>query len=397
MPFDSDQTRKFIDLGDRDIAPFFAGRETEIRHFESSFNTLDWRAKRTAAFRIFQGAPGCGKTSLVEHLRQRHSNDALFVDIRKGHLASEDALIEQIRQSAASVGSLRGTMAAFAQAVGASLKVVKPGGDEVRDFVADNAIRNKKAVLFMDEAQLAGEEQQPGLGLLHASGLGFPTIAVFAGLSHTSDRLKGVGGLSRLPDNAILNMGAMSESECASSTSRLLDAYGMSGGSVEKARASRTVARLSRGWPQHLKGAQTALCRELLRTNGNLGQVDYERVRSESDRNRHDYYNARLSGSILGVHRPFTAKVVAAVQRQQPVDPGDLIGLCENQLAGSQPAYPGLKSATAEEFANALIERGVLSPRSDERYDVAIPSMTEWLAGLVPRGRQGAEDVPEVG
>ena len=71
MRFDSNQTRKFIDLGDRDIAPFFASRDAEIRHFESSFNTLDWSAKRTAAFRIFQGAPGCGKTSLVEHLRQR--------------------------------------------------------------------------------------------------------------------------------------------------------------------------------------------------------------------------------------------------------------------------------------------------------------------------------------
>ena len=386
MAFDSDQTRKFIDLGDRDIAPFFAGRDAEIRHFESSFNTLDWSAKRTAAFRIFQGAPGCGKTSLVEHLRQRHSDDALFVDIRKGHLASEEALIEQVRQTAASVGSLKGTMAAFAQAVGASLKVVRPGGDEARNFVADHAIRNKSAVLFMDEAQLVGEDQQPGLGLLHASGLGFPTIAVFAGLSHTSDRLKGVGGLSRLPDNAIINMGAMSESECASSTSRLLDAYGVSGDGAERVHASRTVARLSRGWPKHLKGAQTALCRELLRTNGDLRDVDYARVRSESDRNRHDYYNARLSGSILGTHRPFTAEVVAAVQRQQPVDPGDLIGLCEKQLDGSETAYPGLKSATGVEFANALVERGVLSSRSDGRYEVAIPSMTEWLAGLlVPR------------
>ncbi len=389
MPFDREQTRKFIDLGDRDIAPFFAGRDAEIRHFESSFNTLDWQAKRTAAFRIFQGAPGCGKTSLVEHLRQRHADDALFVDIRKGHLVSEDALIERIRQTAASVGPLTGAVAAFAQAVGASLKVVKSGGDEARNFVTDHAMRNKKAVLFMDEAQLAGEAEQPGLGLLHASGLGFPTIAVFAGLSHTSDRLKGVGGLSRLPDNAIINMGAMSESECASSTSRMLDAYDASGGTSEKARAYRTVARLSRGWPKHLKAAQTALCRELLRTDGDLREVDYGRVRSESDRNRHDYYNARLSGSILGIHRPFTAMVVAAVRRHQPVDPGDLIGLCETQLAGSQGAYPGLRDTTGREYADALVERGVLSSRSDERYEVAIPSMAEWLAGLAPHRPTG--------
>ena len=97
MAFDSDQTRKFIDLGDRDIAPFFAGRAAEIAHFESSFNALDWENKRTAAFRIFQGAPGCGKTSLVEHLRQRYADELLFVDIRRGHLVSEQALVDQIR------------------------------------------------------------------------------------------------------------------------------------------------------------------------------------------------------------------------------------------------------------------------------------------------------------
>ena len=177
-------------------------------------------------------------------------------------------------------------------------------------------------------------------------------------------------------------MGAMAEDECAESTRNMLGAVGANG---DREHAGQVVAALSLGWPQHLKGAQTALCRELLRAHGDLGEVDYGRVRSESDRNRHDYYHARLSGSVLGIHRPFTATVVATVQREQPVDPGDLIGLCENLLAGSQPAYPGLKSATGEEFAKALVERGVLSPRADERYEVAIPSMAEWLARLAGR------------
>ena len=246
----------------------------------------------------------------------------------------------------------------------------------------------------MDEAQSVGPSERPGLVALHRDGIGIPTVCLFTGLGHTADRFRQIEGLSRLAANAIVNMGAMAEDECAESTQKMLDTLDADGDHEE---AARVVAKLSLGWPAHLKGAQTALCRELLRTNGDLTEVDYGRVASESDRNRYDYYNARLSGSVLGVHRPFTAAVVATVQRQQPVDPGDLVGLCENQLAGSQPAYPGLRSATAEAFANALIERGVLSPRSDERYDVAIPSMAEWLAGLVPRGRQGAEDLPAVG
>ena len=159
MAFERDQARKSIDLGDRDIAPFFAGRAVETRHFESAFNTLDWANKRSAAFRVYQGAPGCGKTSLVEYLRQRHSGDTLFVDIRNRHLVAEEALIDQIRRTAVSVGSGAGkAIAAFGQAVGAYLRVVKPGSDEARSFVADHAARNAKIVVFMDEAQLVGEE-----------------------------------------------------------------------------------------------------------------------------------------------------------------------------------------------------------------------------------------------
>ena len=35
--------------------------------------------------------------------------------------------------------------------------------------------------------------------------------------------------------------------------------------------------------------------------------------------------------------------------------------------------------ATSGEFADALVERGVLAFTPDRRYDVAIPSMCRWL------------------
>ncbi len=84
------------------------------------------------------------------------------------------------------MGALTANMAAFNQMLGTYLRVVRPGGDEVRNFVADHATKDKKVVLLMDEAQVFGEDQQPGLGLLHTTGLGFPTVAMLAGLSHTA-------------------------------------------------------------------------------------------------------------------------------------------------------------------------------------------------------------------
>ena len=379
MPFDIDQARRFIDLGDRDFAPFFAGRAAEIRHFESSFNTLAWKGKTSAAFRIFQGAPGCGKTSLVQHLRQRYSDDALFVDLRGRHLVSEEALTRQIRDQALSFGSLRGSVAAFAQMVGTYLRATRPGSDEVRNFIADHATRDKKVVLFMDEAQVFGEDQQSGLILLHTTGLGFPTVAMLAGLSHTAGRLRGIGGLSRLADNAIINMGAMSESECIESTGLLLDACGGVGDSMETERACRIVARISHGWPQHLNGSQRALCRELLHTDGVLARVDFDVVRSESDRIRRDYYRARLSDTVLDIVPAATARIVAKVNETRPGGMYELEGVCEDVIASMGLDKDPRFRTNAEEVAKALVERGVLAIADGDSYDVAIPSMLDYL------------------
>ena len=332
MAFDSEQARRFIDLGDRDFAPFFAGRAAEIRHFESSFNTLTWKEKRSAAFRIFQGAPGCGKTSLVQHLRHLYADDVLFVDIDDEDLVSKESLTRQIREKALSFGSLRGGLAAFAQMVGTYLRATRPGSDEVRNFVADHATRDKKVVLFMDEAQVFGEDQQPGLVLLHTTGLGFPTVALLAGLSHTAGRLRSIGGISRLAANGIINMGAMRESECIESTALLLDACGAIGDSSGRQQWCRTVARLSQGWPQHLNGSQRALCRELLRTEGVLDQVDLGVVRSESDRTRRDYYQIRLSDTVLDMVPAATARIVAKVTETRPDRMYALEGVCEEVI-----------------------------------------------------------------
>ena len=379
MAFDSDQARRFIDLGDRDFAPFFAGRAAEIRHFESSFNTLAWKEKTSAAFRIFQGAPGCGKTSLVRHLRRLYADDVLFVDIGDEDLVSKEALTRRIREKALSFGSLKGGLAAFAQMVGTYLRVTRPGSDEVRNFNADQATRDKKVVLFMDEAQVLGEDQQPGLVLLHTTGLGFPTVALLAGLSHTAGRLRSIGGISRLADNAIINMGAMSESECIESTDLLLAACGAAGDSIEAERACRTVARISRGWPQHLNGAQRALSRELLRTDGVLAEVDFDVVRAESASARHEYYSVRLSDTVLDIVPAATARIVAKVTETRPDRMYELEGVCEDVIADMGLDKDPRFRTDAERIAKALVERGVLSTADGGSYDVATPSMLVYL------------------
>ena len=349
MPFDHELAQQLMRRKDRDTAPFFAGRVDEIRRFDDAlraledFDGLDARA----VFRIYQGAPGCGKTSLITHLRKvRPTEIGLFVDIQLEDLRSISALTQRVRSEAERQGSAKGT----------------------------------KIVLHMDEAQVVEASAQPGLLMLHTRGLGVPCICVLTGLGHTADRLSSIAGLSRLSSDAVVNMGPMSEDECAESTRMILDACRTHGGDDEKRQAAASVAGLSRGWPQHLHGAQSALCREMLRNQGSLDDVDWDRVRSESDRSRQEYYHRRLFNTVLDMVPDATAQIVSKVRQERPQRLFDLEGLCEAEIGRMGLDRERRFRATPEEFAVALVERGVLAITPEGWYDIAIPSMGEWIA-----------------
>ena len=203
----------------------------EIRRFDQAIDELDVHPGEQAVFRFYQGAPGCGKTSLLQHLRDVRSNRLLFIGVRETHLASEAALVERVREVAVAEGPTGTGLPPDSSRPSVSRLRMQESGNELRDAIATKAAGRSKVVLYMDEAQLVGPTEQPGLVLLHRDGLGVPAICLFSGLSHTSDRFRSIPGLSR-------------------------------------------------GWPQHLHGAQTALCHELLRTNGALNEVDSERLRA---------------------------------------------------------------------------------------------------------------------
>lgn len=383
MGFDSELARALLEEVDRDRTAFFAGRGAEVGRFDSALRTVERRfeTNRRALFLVYQGAPGCGKTSLVSHLRETRSDEiGLLVEIQPADLASIPALTERVRRAAEEAAPAGSRMAArFAQAL-ASYMRVDGSGAELRNLMADRTTKRSKVVLHLDEAQVVDEDAGAGLLMLHTRGLGAPCVCVLSGLSHTAQRLAGIDGISRLGENAIFNMGAMAPEECAESASKMLAALRAEGDGSEQDGAARLVAELSYGWPQHLHIARTALCRELLRTNGAVRAVDAEEVRAESDQRRHEYYAKRLSSSALGLRPSLTAEVVAKVTAEPPGDRLALTKLCRRELERQGLDDDPDFEPTPREFAAALLERGVLSLTPDDRYDVAIPSMARWLA-----------------
>ena len=361
--FDRQAALDYSTMEDRDLAPFFAGRDDEIRRFDDALTNAGTGA---SVFRVYQGAPGCGKTSLLNRLMDIRSDRALFIDLGPDDFVSDGALIGRIGQ-----------------------EVDPPRNNGIVGFASRNSGTAKPTydvlVLYMDEAQVIAPSAAHGLRRLNTTGLGIPSVCLFVGLSHTQDRLR-EAGISRLSQEAVINMGAMDKRECASSVKMLLDDFGAVGDEEAKGAASAAVAEFSYGWPQHLFGAQKALCGELVRTDGALTRVDWQRVREESDHRRYEYYAGRLSGAVLGAEPSVTAAIVATAQ-EGPMSHSGLVKLCRRELQRAGLLENPDLAITPAEFANALVERGVLSIIPDassfvsgNRYAVAIPSLAEWIS-----------------
>ena len=139
MAFDRRITEELSTHRDRDATPFFAGRADEIDQFDRALTELGSQPGEQAVFRIYQGAPGCGKTALLHHLRENRADGVLFVGIQERHLASENALMERVRQVAIEEGPTGAKIAAkVLRALGTRLRIGQTA-EALSDAIAEGA------------------------------------------------------------------------------------------------------------------------------------------------------------------------------------------------------------------------------------------------------------------
>lgn len=154
--FDREAALRYAGQEDRDAALFFAGRDAERAAFRAGLALAHSPAEDggdpRVVLRVFQGAPGCGKTSFVRRMRAEN-DDVLFVQVEKAHLRSLALLRERICDAALKADKGRNIVASLASA-GMELLRLGDAGRKAASFAADSAAENTRLVIWKDEAQV---------------------------------------------------------------------------------------------------------------------------------------------------------------------------------------------------------------------------------------------------
>lgn len=384
MAFDRDAAARFAAAGDRDVAPFFAGRRAEIGAFDAALEEAhtapaDGGGPR-AVFRIYQGAPGCGKTSLARHLRATHP-ESLFVQVDASHLKTTRGLRERICAEALDADLGRNIVSALLSA-GMELLRMRSVAGRVESFAAQGAAEDTRLVVWADEAQALAEPCD-GLAGAHAGMLGIPAVVVLTGLQTTAERVRAIAGLSRQARNAVVDMGRMSDDECADSTVQMLDAFVVDASSDARQTMAQHVAAMAYGWPQHLNGAQVALAQELVAACGNLDRVDPAVVERTSDGLRSDYYAARLDNGMMARDAALALALMSHLgDGHADCDLRTMVGTAQDLAKAAGSEVRSRKAVQA--YLDDMVRHGLLARRRSpenpalNRWQVPVPSMVSW-------------------
>ena len=134
------------------------------------------------------------------------------------------------------------------------------------------------------------------------------------------------------------------------------------------------------------------MCRELLRTNGDLEAIDLDKVRTETGADRRAYYEGRLGTGELARWPRLVAAVAVRVMRAHVRTEPELTKLCRSETRRLGLDEDEDFDVDPLDFVRQMVEKGVLSQTPERRYVVPIPSMETWLASIslrAPHSRPG--------
>ena len=399
MAFHHEAAQRFLRMGDRDRTPYFAGRERQLRHFQAGLQEACDKPRDAAIFRLYQGAPGAGKSALAKHIEAQNAGRALFVRVSPQKCTDIDTIRDLARTAAEDTDGLLARLGRHVVRGSAEAMRITRLGDEVATALSSGRHSRIPVILHIDEAQGLAGRNGPALVDLHTIGLEVaPCVVLLTGLTHSEHNVRATApGMSRLSADACVQMEPMPAAEAMASTTLMLDDLRTHGSAAGRTAALEVVTRAAQGWPQHLHFAQHYLCEELCRTDGDLDAVALAHVADATTESREDYYRKRLEDHPLALDSLLVARIVADVEARSE-GPGsmarvELYRVVDEHWSRHADEAALRRMSTVEAYADALTEKGVLTPLPNNGgFATPIPSMSTWL-----REQLGAATAPREG
>lgn len=335
--------RAFALEDDRLPPPAFVGRRDVIADIEhAAARAAEGGAAVRGRTRLVFGAPGAGKTSLLDELARRWRARAADgdpaapapVDCEPGELASPVAFTEAVLSALAPDSSFRAANSTTTEGGGGIPGVAGPSVSRTTSVppLIDSvragrtpwaAIREatrperlaRPVVLLVDEAQnMPGDPGGDGrtrlLGELHGGRHGLPILAVLGGLG-SAKQVMARRGISRFARGAVHSLPRLTGAESTEAVERFLARHRIAGGPEARARWPRRIAEACHGWPQHLHNYLCSAAQALAEAGGDLERADLDAALAVGDEWRRRYYDARLEG--VSDDLPAVADVVGRI------------------------------------------------------------------------------------
>ncbi len=388
---------------DRGRAPIFVGRQEEralIRdRLELMLERLATPAPGGDLTTVIQGAPGAGKSALLEKIADEWplggSGSAMAVSLDPGvlKLPMPDCLraIAHALTPVPGIGwRLRQSLRSFSLGV--------PGFAQV-DLGVESTEESPRppvpVLLLFDEIQTVLNEPSSesrgvltdNLRLLHTGRHQAPLFPIYGGLANSADLLR-AAGLTRLSMGSERTLSRLSEAEMVEWMRRFVDEH------LSSARPDPTtlvcwenaLQRDSQGWPMHGRNFLIALAEEIRTRDWRPAAVDLDAVCRRAQQLRFRYYGHRLQGALQNRH-----VLVSTVLDEMAMSPPmradqvlDLLSRVHRVRSTKQEDRGALPDGmTAEQTLDLMLQAGLVQKTDDGRLTCPIPSLASYIAAQV--------------
>ncbi|MCY4226303.1 MAG: ATP-binding protein [Gammaproteobacteria bacterium] len=429
--FQAKALRQFIDEGEKEAPPVFAGRDPILDDIltvsKRSWKPGNWFREDSHGLagntRIVHGAPGAGKSSILRRLedwKMTPSEASGLPKIRPRILLLNSAeivtpagilkpLAELVCERRArefnrqydrslSLGMGIGDISVSAKGESRPSQAHSMVGiEEFRTWIKSLPWHSRlraPVIVAIDEAQRfdhdAGSPVARVLQALHDNAWSLPLTLVLAGLGDTPDKSRKMQ-LTR--GTRLHEVGCLSGGE----TRQVMEGFCRTFGVPAEGFEDRLMAYAepSEGWPRHLHFAQAVLGQELLKVHGDMQALDWNLLDTEFRESRTRYYQGQQSKPMHSLHG-LTAAVMAQFRTGMNLEdirelvednakPGKGFDLENSLLEGKRDAYGLIEH---------LVHQGVLQEAGSGAFYSPIPSFRSFLIEQGSPDSWGASAIP---